>query len=387
LLKGAAFRAGQGGRLEPTEVRGGLDSPAGAIAEVSAILGLFAPGAELVLNEGLALPPMQRYWLLYTAARSIALLPQAVMLDSAPQLAELQRTLRRGDAPAPAIRVQPIGVVLPPDSGAAAAAPLPVIVNRRTKTLVLPVDPGSGRIATIVKIPRGPNVVRNCRRELALLLAMAEAGSRAGPTPRTSTLGCDSFCYEFIDGVATSAIAFRQLGTFLRLLEDGEMTTPRQWAGRYAERIEAAAIRREDRDPLLRLLGQVRDATPIRRGISHGDLKPGNLVVGSDGTLRAVDWEIGSRDGLPLLDVLFHNFYGTIRNHAATSFADMFAAPGRKRLAALLAYLYPRAAPRLDDLLALFFPAFYMDRAEFLGDPEHPFIRYLGRVLHGSGPL
>jgi len=202
--------------------------------------------------------------------------------------------------------------------------------------------------------------------------------------PQSSALGCDSFCYEFIDGVASTAIQFRQLGAFLRLLEDGEMTTPRQWAGRYAEKIAASAIRRDDRDRLLQLLDRVRDTTPIPRGISHGDLKPGNLVVEADGALRAVDWEIGSGDGLPLLDIVYHNFYASLRDYTATSFADIFTAGGRKRLASLVGYLCPQAPPRLDDLLALFFPALYLDRAEFLGNPENLFIRFLGRVLQGS---
>lgn len=38
----------------------------------------------------------------------------------------------------------------------------------------------------------------------------------------------------------------------------------------------------------------------------HGDFAPWNLIIGSDGALRAIDWEYGDLEGFPYLDLAFY---------------------------------------------------------------------------------
>jgi hypothetical protein len=40
--------------------------------------------------------------------------------------------------------------------------------------------------------------------------------------------------------------------------------------------------------------------------VHHGDFAPWNLLRASDGTLRAVDWEYGTLEGFPYLDLAYY---------------------------------------------------------------------------------
>jgi aminoglycoside phosphotransferase (APT) family kinase protein len=99
------------------------------------------------------------------------------------------------------------------------------------------------------------------------------------------------FCENLIDVlISIRQVDFRAVG--LADFERPEPLVPRQLR-RWAAQIEGA-------DPTVgRLLRQVGDELARRipperhRGLVHGDFRPGNVIVGPDGTIRAVlDWEL-----------------------------------------------------------------------------------------------
>ncbi len=118
----------------------------------------------------------------------------------------------------------------------------------------------------------------------------------------------------------------------------------REWSGGDAE-ISLLVDRTEE------LLGPLeRAGLPLV--LEHGDLSHPNLIVGEDGMLGVVDWELSRLEGMPLHDlVLFLGFVATAHarsasNAVAAAFEDTFLRDGSPGRDALVSYADARAIPR-----------------------------------------
>jgi aminoglycoside phosphotransferase (APT) family kinase protein len=204
------------------------------------------------------------------------------------------------------------------------------IVDGAKQRLVARGDPAPG--VAVIETDR--------RREYALLERLTADGTVPMPAARFfdadgSVLGTPTILVDYVDGpsllsrvrsgteaeypghaAALCDLAAKIHSVDLSVLPE-ELERPDSWDG-YIDALlaqwRAAEAEHGESDPFFRYMAAWLDQNrpePAPLGLLHGELQPGNIVVGSDG-LKAVDWEL-ARIGDPREDLGWCQWVGSVQ--------------------------------------------------------------------------
>jgi hypothetical protein len=177
--------------------------------------------------------------------------------------------------------------------GAGARAVLVGMPGLAQKTTVQLAD-GTGRVVGYLKHASRPAARERLRSEFELLRTLP-AGLGPVPLKYGELAGSDVLLLAAVTGCTPAAgrrttDSVRRFCTLL-VRQDRYRLDVHPWLAAHAAWMDD--------------VGEAIDALAGRHwpaAIGHGDLAPWNLIRGADGSLTAIDWEHGSRHGLPGLD-------------------------------------------------------------------------------------
>jgi hypothetical protein len=333
--------------------------------------------------------PAARHWLIHQGAHFVALLPQATPLAPFPSLDRLRARVTAAAAVADGMTTFAVGLSIPgqapwPAARQIAPGSLPVLINRRDKDIVMPVDPATGAAAVVVKLPRGEITTRNCSREHALLVDLDAHAIRLGPAALARDDTRRVFTYEHLGGETPADLSVHTLVQWTRMLERDGTTSARAQAERCRARIDGLPVGRDSKDAVHARLDRVTDATQVPLAVTHGDLTIGNFVRAANRQLRAFDWEFCDRESIGILDLI--QLCHVQRSPRVANLGEYFSGEVGARIARLHALAFPEGGPRVADLLTLAFCLFYVQRVEMVG-LDSAYLRQHDRLMRDRTPL
>jgi len=189
--------------------------------------------------------------------------------------------------------------------------PVPVIYvgtpGPRRKAVFSLIDSQMKRITSIGKAPLGPSAGLAINHEVDILGTLAK--EKPGRAPNTLFVNRRNgiATQEFVSGSTTGQrLTERHVAFLADLSIPGETISLREVVDNLKQRIQALQnLSQETRAVLDQVLAEVDDPSPLPSVWEHGDFAPWNIKSMANGSLRAIDWEAASRQGLPLFDLVY----------------------------------------------------------------------------------
>lgn len=184
----------------------------------------------------------------------------------------------------------------------------------------------TGRIISIGKVPLGPIADLAINREANNLDQLTQ--EKPGRAPRTIFVDRQKgiSTQEFIAGAPTCRrLTERHIACLVDLAIPDETTSLRRVVASLEKKIQAMEnIEPKDRAVLMRSLGEADDPSPLPAVWEHGDFVPWNLKIESNGSLRIIDWEESSRDGIPSFDLVYFHLIQALELGEKELFPKLF---------------------------------------------------------------
>lgn len=174
------------------------------------------------------------------------------------------------------------------------------------KAVVSLISIESGKVDCVVKVALGALAWPSIQQDHTNLQTVERLCPRLAPRPLGLFPNFGMSSQEWVTGEISLRLSEKSAHDFLMMLWMPKRTTLRDLAQRFHRRFDTLP-RRETADQFERMFDSIRCDDQVPSAFYHGDFVSWNLICQGNGLRRAIDWEFGDCDGVPLLD-LFHFF-------------------------------------------------------------------------------
>ncbi len=249
-----------------------------------------------------------------------------------------------------------------------------VFLSGSQKRIAFHIDQKNGHIQSVIKIPDCEPTALNCKKELSLLAHLQKHNLKIAPRPQSMgaldapgrSRPLPYTVQQFLPGARPKCVNSADVASFLSQLRlKDEVISLNELARELEIRLTHVELGIATKEALFKLLKGVNDTTALPASITHGDLRPANLMEDASARLSAVDWEFCHRKGLELLDFTQLILERKYSARDTATFADVFQRQDL-RLIELYAEEYINGpTPPLSELVTLQFAQHFIDR--FIG--------------------